>query len=70
VKSFALEKEQGNPKSRQWIETRLLTKQNGKWVGYSYEWNAEQTEAKLVEPRCSYCERKSKTVIRHSALSS
>jgi uncharacterized repeat protein (TIGR03806 family) len=49
VKSFALEREAGNPASRQWIETRLLTKTNGKWVGYSYEWNEAQTDAKLVK---------------------
>ncbi|HYG76416.1 MAG TPA: PQQ-dependent sugar dehydrogenase, partial [Planctomycetota bacterium] len=48
VKSFGLEREHGNPKSLQWIETRLLTKTLGKWVGYSYEWNAEQTDAVLV----------------------
>src|SRR5262249_42592737 len=30
------------------IETRLLTRQQGKWAGYSYIWNAEQTDAELV----------------------
>src|SRR6185295_12509929 len=30
------------------IETRLLTKQAGEWVGYSYLWNKEQTDAELV----------------------
>ncbi|MFO1020493.1 MAG: PQQ-dependent sugar dehydrogenase [Planctomycetales bacterium] len=49
VKSFALEIEPGNPRSRKRIETRLLTKQEGEWVGYSYEWNDEQTDATLVE---------------------
>jgi glucose/arabinose dehydrogenase/mono/diheme cytochrome c family protein len=49
VKSFALEAEAGNPRSRQWIETRFLTKQNGEWYGYSYQWNDEQTDAVLVE---------------------
>lgn len=49
IKSFALETETGNPKSRRWIETRFLTKQAGEWVGYSYEWNEEQTDATLVE---------------------
>jgi len=48
VKSFALEKEAGNPASRKWVETRLLTKQQGEWVGYCYAWNDEQTEATLV----------------------
>ena len=49
VKSFALEMEEGNPGSRRWIETRLLVKQSGEWVGYSYLWNDAQTEATLVD---------------------
>jgi uncharacterized repeat protein (TIGR03806 family) len=49
VKSFALDTEEGNPKSRRWVETRFLTKQEGEWVGYSYLWNEAQTEATLVE---------------------
>lgn len=49
VKSFALERESGNAASKRWIETRLLTRQQGEWVGYSYLWNDEQTDADLVE---------------------
>ncbi len=49
VKSFALEMEEGNAASRRWIETRLLTKQEGEWVGYSYAWNDEQSDALLVD---------------------
>ena len=49
VKSFALDTEEGNPRSRRWVETRFLTKQEGEWVGYSYRWNEAQTEATLVE---------------------
>lgn len=30
------------------IETRLLTRQQGEWNGYSYRWNDEQTDATLV----------------------
>jgi PBP4 family serine-type D-alanyl-D-alanine carboxypeptidase len=30
------------------IETRLLTRQDGQWYGYSYLWNDEQTDADLV----------------------
>jgi uncharacterized repeat protein (TIGR03806 family) len=48
VKSFALEREAGKPEPRRWIETRLLTRQQGEWVGYSYLWNDEQTDAELV----------------------
>ena len=49
VKSFALEMKGGDPNSRQWIETRLMVKQQGEWVGYSYAWNKEQTDAVLVD---------------------
>jgi glucose/arabinose dehydrogenase len=49
VKSFAVDTEEGNPRSRRWVETRFLTKQDGEWVGYSYLWNEAQTEATLVE---------------------
>ena len=45
VKSFALDFPQG----RRWIETRFLTKQDGEWYGYSYEWNDDQTDAVLVD---------------------
>jgi mono/diheme cytochrome c family protein len=41
--------EEGNAESRRWIETRFLTKQDGEWFGYSYLWNDEQTDAKLVD---------------------
>jgi uncharacterized repeat protein (TIGR03806 family) len=48
VKSFALERVPGDAGTRRWIETRFLTKQAGEWVGYSYAWNDEQTDAELV----------------------
>lgn len=48
IKSFAVEREAGNPASRQWIETRFLTRQEGEWYGYSYRWNAAGTDADLV----------------------
>lgn len=53
VKSFSLEMEADNPESRRLIETRLLTLQagprDGEWVGYTYRWNEEQTDAFLIE---------------------
>jgi len=49
VKSFALPLQDDESGPRRWIETRLLTRQQGEWVGYSYAWNDEQTEATLVE---------------------
>jgi glucose/arabinose dehydrogenase len=49
VKTFSLELKPGDPSSRRRIETRLLTLQQGEWVGYSYLWNKGQTDADLVE---------------------
>lgn len=49
VKSFAIERDEGIPATRQWIETRFMLKEAGEWAGYSYEWNAEQTDAVLVD---------------------
>lgn len=51
VKSFALEKTAGDPQSRRWIETRLMTRQDKEWIGYSYEWNDDQTDAMLVDAK-------------------
>jgi glucose/arabinose dehydrogenase len=48
IKSFALEQTAGDAASRRWIETRFLVRQQNEWVGYSYEWNHEQTDALLV----------------------
>lgn len=49
VKSFSLDFEEGNPKSRKYIETRIVLKQDDHWVGYSYLWNEDQTDAVLVD---------------------
>ncbi len=58
VKTFAMEMELGNPKSRKRLETRLLhfeqlagTEEVGDqyWRGYTYVWNDEQTEAVLLD---------------------
>lgn len=51
VKSFYIDTEEGNPKSRRWIETRFLTKQGTEWYGYSYAWNDDQTEGTLIEAK-------------------
>jgi putative heme-binding domain-containing protein len=48
VQTLSLEMERGNAASRKVIETRLMTRQGGEWAGYSYEWNDEQTDARLV----------------------
>ena len=49
VKSFALEREAGHPETRRWIETRLMVRQQNEWVGYSYRWNDDQTDAVLLD---------------------
>src|SRR5205814_9097932 len=48
VQTLSLEREAGNSASRQRIETRLLIRQTGQWVGYSYRWNESQTDATLM----------------------
>lgn len=47
VKSFGFPQQPDG--KRRLIETRLMTKTDGEWYGYSYRWNESQTEAKLVE---------------------
>lgn len=48
IKTFSYDVVEGDSVSRQRIETRLLLLEQGEWVGYSYEWNDEQTDATLV----------------------
>jgi glucose/arabinose dehydrogenase len=48
VKTFSLDLDANNAASRRRVETRLITKQQNEWVGYSYLWNEAQTEAELV----------------------
>jgi uncharacterized repeat protein (TIGR03806 family) len=48
MQTLSLEREARNPQSSKRIETRLLTRQQGEWVGYSYRWNDDQTDATLV----------------------
>ena len=58
VKTFGMEMERGNPKSKKRLETRLLhfqqfpgTQEYGDqyWRGYTYVWNDEQTDAELLD---------------------
>ena len=46
-------KQASKTENMKWIETRLLVLQNKEWVGYSYAWNDEQTDAMLVDSRGS-----------------
>lgn len=48
LQSFALGDPVAQDTPRRWIETRLLTRQEGEWTGVSYRWNAAQTDAELV----------------------
>jgi putative heme-binding domain-containing protein len=48
LKTMGVEKERGNPRSRRRVETQLLHFDGEEWRGYSYRWNAEQTDAELV----------------------
>jgi len=48
VKSFWLERQQGDPASRFPVETRLMVRWQNEWAGYSYRWNDEGTDAVLV----------------------
>lgn len=48
MQTLSLEREADRPASRQRIETRILTFQNGQWFGYSYRWNDRQSDATLV----------------------
>ncbi len=58
VKTFSMDMERGNPKSRKRLETRILhfqqfpgTQEYGDqyWRGYTYVWNDEQTDAELLD---------------------
>jgi uncharacterized repeat protein (TIGR03806 family) len=60
VKTFSLDLEPENPKSRKRLETRLLVGErvagnedvgDQVWLGYTYLWNDEQTDAELIESK-------------------
>ncbi|WP_422926081.1 PQQ-dependent sugar dehydrogenase [Singulisphaera sp. PoT] len=48
VKTFLYDIVKEGRATRQPIETRLMTRQDNEWVGYSYAWNDDQTDAFLV----------------------
>ncbi|QDT48451.1 Soluble aldose sugar dehydrogenase YliI precursor [Symmachiella dynata] len=48
AQTLSLEMEAGNPASRRPIETRLLTRQEGEWMAYTYMWNDAGDDADLV----------------------
>jgi len=48
MQTLALETIPGRSASYRRVETRLLTRQQGEWAGYSYRWNDDQTDATLI----------------------
>jgi uncharacterized repeat protein (TIGR03806 family) len=48
VKHFELELTVGDPSSRTRLETRVLIRETAGWAGYTYRWNAQQTDANLL----------------------
>ncbi|MSR57959.1 MAG: c-type cytochrome [Planctomycetaceae bacterium] len=49
VKTLSLEMERAKRDSRRPIETQVLHFDGRDWRGYTYEWNADKTDAELVE---------------------
>ncbi|MEZ5965993.1 MAG: PQQ-dependent sugar dehydrogenase [Planctomycetota bacterium] len=48
VKHFELELIQGQPSSARRLETRVFVRETNGWTGYTYKWNAAQTDADLL----------------------
>ena len=51
AETISLPMTDANPASRKRIETRILVRRQSQWLGYSYLWNDEQTDATLAEPQ-------------------
>lgn len=51
MKTLSLEMVHGEPASKRKVETQILHFNGYDWRGYSYRWNANQTDAELVEAR-------------------
>ena len=49
AKTLSLEMEPGKPQGRRRVETQILHFDGVNWHGYAYQWNAEQTDATLVD---------------------
>jgi len=49
VKTLSLEMRRGDPQSRRPIETQILHYDGVNWMPYTYQWNADQTDANLVD---------------------
>lgn len=53
VKHFGMERVADDPDSEDPLETRVLILQTGGWVGVTYQWNDEGTDARLLRERAS-----------------
>ncbi|MGE0622801.1 MAG: PQQ-dependent sugar dehydrogenase [Pseudomonadales bacterium] len=51
VKHFELALTEGDPGSQRRLETRLLVRRSDGWRGFTYRWNAAETEATLLSQR-------------------
>ncbi len=49
VKSFFLDSTPGDPTTRRRLETRFMVHNEREWIGYTYLWNDEQTDASLLD---------------------
>jgi uncharacterized repeat protein (TIGR03806 family) len=49
VKSFFLDATPGDSKTRRRLETRFLVHNEREWIGYTYLWNDQQTDAELLD---------------------
>lgn len=48
IKHFGLEMTVGNPGTERRLETRVIIHEQAGWAGYTYKWNANQTDAELL----------------------
>jgi len=51
VKHFEMEMVDGDPGSARRLETRVLTRGTSEWLGFTYRWNAGETDADLLAGR-------------------
>ncbi len=49
VKTLSLDMQHGQPSSRRRVETQILHFDGSAWQTYTYQWNAEQTDATLLD---------------------
>jgi len=53
IKHFEFERVQNSPDSRRRLETRVIYNTNQGWQGFTYRWNADETDANLISERQS-----------------